>query len=248
MRSGCLILSVHRNEGMIQLTIDGTKIVAQPGKNLLQVCLENDVYVPHLCHMEGMEDPPASCRLCLVEIEGVNGTVASCRIAPRDGMVVTTQSQAVRQLQRSALQLLLSAHRVDCRNCASNKRCALQQMAKFLKVPLKVKHLDHLLDETDYQLNHPVLEYDPGKCVLCGKCIYVCTRQQAHPVLTFARRGFETVIGFMGSTPPSELPCLDCLACSAICPVSAIYPKKPEAASSHSPGPADQRLNGVGKQ
>mgnify|MGYP001050747800 CR=1 FL=1 len=210
---------------MIRLIVDGKEIEAKAGKNVLQVCLENAIYVPNLCYLESMEDPPASCRLCFVEIQGVNRPVPSCRTEAQNGMVVSTQSPAVRQLQRSALQLLLSAHRVDCRNCPCNKNCDLQRLAKLLGVPLKVKHLDSLVDEAGAELGHPVLDYDPGKCILCGKCIHVCRTQQRHSLLTFARRGFDTVIGFMGEKDPTELPCLDCLACSAICPVSAIYPK-----------------------
>ena len=211
---------------MIELTVDGRDVQAKEGLNLLQVCLENGIYVPHLCYLEGMENPPASCRLCFVEIAGANRPVPSCRTEPREGMVVNTQSPAVRQLQRSALQLLLSAHRVDCRNCPSNKHCDLQRMAKFLGVSLKVKHLDSLAGEVATELGHPVLDYDPGRCVLCGKCIYICRERQGQPLLTFARRGFNTVIGFMGNEGPTDLPCLDCLACTEICPVSALYLNK----------------------
>ncbi|MDY0038715.1 MAG: 2Fe-2S iron-sulfur cluster-binding protein [Desulforhabdus sp.] len=210
---------------MIRLTVDEKEIEVEEGTNLLQACLKNGIYVPHLCYLGGMANPPASCRLCFIEIAGVNHPTPSCRTAAEAGMVVSTATPAVRHLQRSALQLLLSAHRVDCRNCPANKRCDLQKMAKFLGVPLKVKHLDSLVDEVDADLGHPVLKYDPGRCVLCGKCIYICREQQGHPLLTFARRGFETVIGFMGNNDSAELPCFDCLACIEICPVSAIYLK-----------------------
>ncbi len=208
---------------MIRLTIDEKVIAVEEGKSLLQACLENGIYVPHLCYLEGMANPPASCRLCFVEIAGANRPLPSCRTTAEAGMVVVTHSPAVRQLQRSALQLLLSAHRVDCRNCPSNKHCDLQKAARFLGVHLKVKHLDSLFAETENDFNHPLLGYDPGRCVLCGKCVHVCQNQQGLPLLTFARRGFDTVIGFMGKKDPAELPCLDCLACTEICPVSALY-------------------------
>lgn len=224
---------------MIRLTVDGTEIEVKEGMNLLQACLENGIFIPHLCYLDGIEDPPASCRLCFVEIEGATAPVASCRTKPQDGMVVTTQSPSARHLQRAALQLLLSAHRVDCRNCPSNKQCALQQMAKLLGVPLKTKQLDCLASEAGTEFGHPVLDYDAGKCVLCGKCIFVCQQQQGHNLLTFARRGFNTVVGFMGSNDAAELPCPDCLACSTICPVSAIYPKKALGSTSILSKPVD---------
>lgn len=210
---------------MIRLTVDGQKLEARKGRNLLQVCLDNEIYIPHLCYLDSMEHPPASCRLCFVEIEGANRPVPSCRIEPQDGMVVNTQSPAVRHLQRSALQLLLSAHRIDCRSCPANKNCDLQQLAKFLKVPLKVKHLESLVNEIDVQLGHPVLHYAADRCVLCGRCVYVCRDRKGHSLLTFARRGFKTVIGFIEKKDSWKLPCLDCLACTEVCPVSAIYLK-----------------------
>jgi predicted molibdopterin-dependent oxidoreductase YjgC len=161
-------------------------------------------------------------------------------------MVVDTRSPAVRQLQRSALQLLLSAHRVDCRNCPSNKRCPLQQMAKLLGVSLKVKHLDSLASEVETEMGHPLLGYDPGRCVLCGKCIYVCEKHHGRSLLTFARRGFNTRVGFMGKRDATDLPCLGCLACTEICPVSAIYLKDagvPDLPSSINSGLAE--LTGI---
>lgn len=230
---------------MIRLTVDGIEIEVDEGKNLLQVCLEKGIYVPHLCYLEGMANPPASCRLCFVEIAGANGPVPSCRTEPQAGMVVTTQSPAVRKLQRSALQLLLSAHRVDCRNCPSNKRCDLQKTAKFLGVSLKVKHLDSLVGGVEADLGHPVLEYDPGRCVLCGKCIYVCRNQRKRSVLTFARRGFDTVIGLMGKKDAADLPCLNCLACTEICPVSAIYLKN--TAELQPPHPEKKDSQGIAR-
>ncbi|MDA8305604.1 MAG: 2Fe-2S iron-sulfur cluster-binding protein [Deltaproteobacteria bacterium] len=207
---------------MVRLTVDEKEIEAEEGKNLLQVCLENGITVPHLCFLEGMENSPASCRLCFVEIEGMDCPVPSCQTVVHDGMVVNTQSPAVRHLQRSALQLLLSAHRVDCSDCPANKRCALQQLAKLLGIPLKVKHLESLAGEVDTRMGHPLLAYDAGRCVLCGRCLYACAKHQEHPLLTFVRRGFSTRVDFKGKTDPAELPCLACLACVEICPVSAL--------------------------
>ncbi len=211
---------------MICLTVDGKEIQAEEGKTLLQVCLDNGIYIPNLCYMEGMENPPTSCRLCFVEIAGEAAPVASCRVEPRDGMVVGTDSPEVRRLQRSALRLLLSAHRLDCKHCPSNRRCELQRMTRFLSVPFKRKRLDYIIPEASADFNHPLFDYDPGRCVLCGRCIHVCEQQHGYSLLTFAGRGIETLISSFGAETSPNHSCSSCLACLEICPVSAITLKE----------------------
>ena len=159
---------------VIKLTVDDKEIRAKDGANLLQTCLENDIYIPNLCYLEGMKDPPASCRLCFVDIEGEENPVTACTVLVRTGMVVQTDTPSVRRLQRAALRLLLSAHHVDCGPCPANRKCALQHMAKFLKVGLKPKTLVNLIKESGLDEDHPCLNFFPDRCVLCGKCVYVC--------------------------------------------------------------------------
>ena len=209
----------------IKLTVDGREIKAEEEESLLQACLDNGIYIPNLCHMKGMVRPPASCRLCFVEIEGENRPIPSCTLNVENGMIVKTDTPNVRRLQRSALRLLLSVHRVDCGNCPANKKCELQNLAIFLKVGLKTKNLDNRLKEIDVDESHPCLDYYPNRCVLCGKCVYVCKDKHQKVFLTFAKRGLETVISFYGENEQTPPPCKECHACVDICPVSAILLK-----------------------
>ncbi len=137
-------------------------------------------------------------------------------------MVVKTDTLSVRRLQRAAFRLLLSVHHVDCKPCQANKKCELQRLAKFLKVGLKLKHLEILLKEPDIHQDHPHLDYYPNRCVLCGKCIHVCREQHGQSVLTFAKRGFDTVISSYGKNDVSSLACEKCVVCVNICPVGAL--------------------------
>jgi len=130
---------------MPKLWVDGKEIETKQGTTLLQACLDNDIYIPNLCFLESMEDPSASCRMCFVEIEGEKQPMTSCTVKVKDDMVVKTDTPAVRQLQRTALRLLLSVHHVDCKHCPANKKCELQRIAKFLKVGLKPKGLERYL-------------------------------------------------------------------------------------------------------
>ena len=207
---------------MPKLRVDGKEIETKQETTLLQGCLDNDIYIPNLCFLESMEDPSASCRMCFVEIEGEKQPITSCTVNVKDDMVVKTDTPAVRQLQRTALRLLLSVHHVDCKHCPANKKCELQRIAKFLKVGLKPKGLERYLQETEIDRNHPFINHYPNRCVLCGKCVHICRRQHGQSVWTFAQRGFDTIISAYGEAGASSLTCEKCDACVKICPVGAL--------------------------
>ena len=213
---------------MVKLLIDNKEIDVDEKKTLLNACLDNEIYIPNLCHLEEMDNPPVSCRMCLVEIEGEDRPIASCAVKVKEGMVVKTDTPSVRRLQRSAFQLLMSVHDVDCGHCPSNKKCELQRIAKLLKVGLKPKRLHQRLKEPGIDEGHPLLTYHPNRCVLCGKCVFVCQRLNGGALLSFAKRGLDTVISFYGQMDLEGLPCEGCRACVEICPVSAITFKKSE--------------------
>jgi len=207
---------------MLHITVDNRDLEVAENTTILAACLENDIYIPNLCFIENMAHPPASCRLCFVEIDGMDRPVASCTINVTQGMRVATDTPDVRRLQRSALRMLLSVHRIDCRNCPANKQCELQKIAKFLKIGLKAKRLETVLKDVEIDSTHPYIDYDTNRCVLCGKCIEVCREQNGHSFFSFARRGFHTIISAYGLKVTSDNNCRACEACVAICPVAAI--------------------------
>ena len=207
---------------MVKLLVDEKEIEAKEGITVLHACLVNGIYIPNLCYLESMKNPSASCRMCFVEIEGEEKPMLSCTVTVKAGMLVKTDTQSVRRLQRAAFKLLMSVHEVDCGHCPANKKCALQHIAKFLKVGLKPKHLEQHLKETEIDETHPLLNYYPNRCVLCGKCIFVCKDQHGRALLTFAQRGLDTVISSYGEKDVTNLPCEKCHACIEICPVGAI--------------------------
>jgi NADH dehydrogenase/NADH:ubiquinone oxidoreductase subunit G len=211
---------------MVKLLVDNKEIQAEEGSVLLQVCLENEIYIPNLCFLAKMTHPPVACRMCLVEIDGGDGPVPSCAVKVQEGMVVATDSDAVRRLQRTAFQFLMSVHDVDCGNCPANKNCELQRIAKFLKVGLKPGPLERHLKEVETEEQHPMLDYFPNRCVLCGKCIFVCEEKHGQSLMTFAKRGFDTTISFYDQQDGLASPCETCCACVEICPVGALSLKK----------------------
>ncbi|MCG2776097.1 MAG: 2Fe-2S iron-sulfur cluster-binding protein [Desulfobacterales bacterium] len=210
---------------MVKLIVNKQELKVDEGKTLLQACLDNGIYIPNLCHIHGTDNPSASCRLCFVEIEGEDKPISSCTVKAKDGIIVKTDTPSVRRLQRTAFKLLMSVHRVDCGHCPANKKCELQRIAKFLKVSLKPKGLEQRLKEPELDEDHPFLNYYPNRCVLCGKCVIVCKDQHGRALLTFAKRGLDTVVSSYGEKDVSTLSCDTCLACIQICPVSAITSK-----------------------
>ncbi len=207
---------------MPKILVDDKEIDVKEGKPLLQACLDNDIYIPNLCYLENMKIPSASCRMCFVEIKGFRHPVTSCTVQVRDDMVVSTDTPAVRQLQRTALRLLLSVHDVDCKNCHANRKCSLQNIAKFLKVGLKQTRLDLYLKEIHIDETHPFLNHYPNRCVLCGKCAHICREKHDQTVLTFAKRGFDTIITTYSAADASSLECRECDTCVNTCPVGAL--------------------------
>ena len=207
---------------MINLIVDNREIEAVPGQSLLQVCLNNGIYIPHLCFMENDPEPDASCRLCFVEIDGAPAPVTACTLPATEGMNVRTDTPRVRRLQRSALRLLLSVHMVDCRHCHANRACALQDIAVFLNTGLKSKPLESMAQMCAVDRSHPFIDMYPHRCVLCGKCLKTCRDATGRPDLTLAGRGMQTRIRHFPADDVPPIDCTTCGRCIDICPVGAL--------------------------
>jgi bidirectional [NiFe] hydrogenase diaphorase subunit len=204
---------------IVRITIDDKEIDALAGEVLLEVCLDNDIYIPNLCHIKDNDTPSASCRLCFIELEGIGSPVPACTVKIDEGMKIYTDTQKVRRLQRAAFKLLLSTHLVDCPNCPANKVCDVRRIASFLGVSLTATDFEKKLKHDHIIKIHPLIKYYPNRCVLCARCVHACEKQ-GHSILSFAQRGIDTVITIYGQEENQI--CESCRACIAVCPVKAL--------------------------
>lgn len=195
---------------------------------MLSASLAAGIMIPHLCWLktDTPDVAPASCRLCMVEIDGFTDPVTSCTVPVENGMVVRTDTPAVRELQKSALKFLLSVHLVDCKRCPAHKACALQDIAGFLGVGLSCKPYDKILKEDEVDERHRVFDYYINRCVHCGVCIRICGRVNPAPLLAFYGRGFDVRVGYSDSNPDVAAHCSRCRACISGCPTGALVEKR----------------------
>ena len=207
--------------------IDDKPVKARLGDKILWAALDNGIYIPNLCAIREQELPFGACRLCFVEIEGRSLPVTACTEPVTEGMHVSTRSELVDQLRRTALELLLSHHDTDCKRCFRNGSCGLQHLSKTLKVPLKPKRLRQLPIEMPIDNSHDRIVLNPNRCVLCGKCIWVCNEQEKIGAIDFVFRGLSTRVAPFGLEPLAESACTGCERCADICPTGALIRKEP---------------------
>jgi formate dehydrogenase major subunit/NADH-quinone oxidoreductase subunit G len=206
----------------VSLTINDQKIRALDGEKILWAALDNGIYIPNLCAIRERSEPFAACRLCFVEIEGEDKPVTACTAPVGEGMVVNTKGAKALRLARTALELLLASHPVDCAHCPRNGSCELQKIAKHLRVKLKTKRFRKILPELPVDSSSPLFIYDPNKCVLCGRCVWVCQEKLGKGTIGFAYRGFRRMVTTFGDEPVGKSRCQDCSECVAVCPVGAL--------------------------
>ncbi len=209
--------------GTVKVNIDDQEYLADSQETILEIAERNGIFIPTLCYDPRLK-PYGACRLCLVEVEGARGLMASCGTTASDGMVVRTQTPALLRLRRSILELLLSDHPLDCLVCDKAGECRLQDLAYAYGI-----RESRFVGEThSYQLQpdkEPFILRDKEKCILCGRCVRICDEVMNLGAIDFAYRGFDTMIQTAFDVPLQESPCVFCGNCISSCPVGSLYPK-----------------------
>ena len=178
----------------VTLTIDGNAVTVPAGTSIMRAAMDAGIQVPKLCATDSV-DAFGSCRLCLVEIAGRAGTPASCTTPVAPGMVVSTQTERLKQVRKGVMELYISDHPLDCLTCAANGDCELQDMAGAVglrDVRYGYDGENHLKLEKDE--SNPYFTFDPSKCIVCSRCVRACEEVQGTFALTIQGRGFDSKV------------------------------------------------------
>ena len=200
------------------MTIDGRKVEFTDEKNVLTVIRNAGIDIPTLCYHSELSTFGA-CRLCTVE-DDRGKTFASCSEVPRDGMVIHTNTNKLRNYRKLIVELLLAAHCRDCTTCIKSGECVLQELAHRLGV--RTVRFQNTREQHELDFSSPSIVRDPNKCILCGNCVRACEEIQGIGALGFAFRGTEAMVMPAFNKKIAETQCVNCGQCRAFCPTGAI--------------------------
>ena len=207
----------------ITLKIDNREISVPKGTTILEAARELGIDIPTLCYMNlkdlCIKNAPASCRICVVEVDGRKNLAPSCATRCENGMNVHTNTIRVLNARKTVLELMLSDHPSDCLVCAKSGNCELQSVA----IKLGIRELPFEGEKTEFRVDlSPSIRWDATKCIYCRRCEMMCNDVQTVGALGAVNRGFSSVVmpAFDQSLQDSE--CTFCGQCVAVCPVGAL--------------------------
>ncbi|MBC7349206.1 MAG: (2Fe-2S)-binding protein [Candidatus Aminicenantes bacterium] len=231
------------SRSVLKLKINHRLVQARPGMTVLECARSHGIFIPSLCNLEGLP-AFAGCRLCLVEIAGRPHRSPACQTRVEEGMEVITTSAQLEALRRSTLELILSEHPYfcllcqekancdelkttmvkalepgGCLFCPKDGNCELQRVVEYLKI----KEVAYEFEDRGLQLwqDDPFIAHNPNLCLLCGRCVRVCSEVRGEKVLSFIGRGSQTTIGTYFQRSLKEADCSFCGACLEVCPTAA---------------------------
>lgn len=209
---------------MLTIKINEHELKVEEGSTILDAAKTVNVNIPTLCHLElkdfGVVNDGASCRVCMVEVEGRPNLMPACSTKVYDGMKIKSDSLRAIMGRRMSVELLLSNHPNDCFTCAKNLDCDLQSLAKELgirEIPWQGEKINYEKD-----ISSDAIVKDPNKCIMCRRCETMCNEVQTCNILSGIDRGFDSFVGPAFNLPMKDTSCTYCGQCVAVCPTAAL--------------------------
>ena len=214
------------SDTQVTCSIDGREVTVPAGTTVMRAAALTGGSIPKLCASDNLQQF-GSCRLCLVEIDGMRGTPASCTTPVMPGMKVHTQTPRLEKLRRGVMELYISDHPLDCLTCSANNDCELQDQAAAVglrDVRFGYEGENHLDQATD--TSNPYFDFDPSKCIVCSRCVRACDEVQGTFALTIDGRGFGSKVSAgLASDSFLSSECVSCGACVQACPTATLQEK-----------------------
>jgi iron-only hydrogenase group A len=204
----------------VNITINDREIKFNPGETVLQVANRAGIRIPHLCSLDWAPSPSASCRLCVVEVEGSPRLQTSCTLQAAEGMIVQTHTPRVMKARRSIVELMVANHPQDCLVCDRSGSCELADLTR--EVGARPRQYAGMKKDQHLDISSPAISRDPNKCVLCGRCVTMCHQIQGIGAIDFTDRGFRTQVGPGFSAGLNVSGCTYCGQCVRVCPTGAL--------------------------
>ena len=205
---------------LVNIKIEGKSYQVEDSLTVLEACRKCGYNIPSLCSFMDGRCSLASCRVCLVEVKGARGLVASCAYPVNEGMEISISSPKATAARRTSVELLLSNHQKNCLQCEKNGKCELLEVSKMVGA----RNGKYLGVQTKATLDEvaPGLVRNTGKCILCGRCIETCKQLQGIGILGFENRGFKTIVSPAQNRSFADSPCMQCGQCVLVCPTGAL--------------------------
>ncbi|MBE6591782.1 MAG: 4Fe-4S dicluster domain-containing protein [Ruminococcaceae bacterium] len=208
---------------MVNIKIEGVSYQVEEGLTILEAAKKCGYEIPSLCAFNHGECSNGSCRVCLVEVKGARGLVASCVYPVNEGMEIIISSPKASEARRASVELLLSNHNQNCQQCDKNGQCELLHVA-YVTGARENRFVGSKTAVTLDELS-PSIVRDTSKCILCGRCVARCENAHGMGILGFENRGFNTIVSPAENRSFVNSPCIQCGQCVSVCPTGALMEK-----------------------